>query len=636
MKISRLLFIFLIIIIVIKTIHSQYYLSFDCNQYYYYMVQNTSYYLLYNQYNEPIYVAILNSTEYQNFYNLFENSYLPIEFPAEEYFVLNSIPFYLFNVTEGDYIIYWPEDCNYNNGNLSIIKADNYLPIGISSFQNVETNSVRGNFIIYNLSSGPLSLQLNVILEINTTNGYQYYWLQNVLIINQTYYYLIDNIWNLTNPYMSYLFNNIIYGNGIIAYNNNPNGFQGYYYVYSTQNYNIKYPIEGYLEIKIINTSPLTIGFIYNINGNHNIYDTVTINIPDIINAYIISSPSYNNIYNFYYDSELVFGGPGNGGNVNISNINSILELEYYNLTIGRYSTYTQYIYNFGFNTGETAANINSIILDNESFALINNGNFQPFNFQYNNYIIANITIYYPNGTLYNNLYISNQSIIIDIPKEINSRSIEYYYAGYYYLNGEKYYSNYIQINNSGDFEIYPYYYQLNEINISSYVPINISGFELSPSGYIPIEYYNVYNISLYILNNSSILIYLPNYYYLNNFSRYYCNITNLSIYIESPENINLSDYCIIQYFVNISSKYLININGKIVKDFVGYINEGENINIKGYNIFINGLFYYIPSQNIEVNGPIIILVNPKINYEVSFVVYLSIIIAIVIILIFI
>lgn len=614
MKIKYLIIALIFFIILYpKEIFSQNYIMFPCNEYYYSYFQNSGYYLIFNKYNEPIYIAILNPIQYQDFYNNYYNNIYPLYFEANNFFLLNPYQIFLSNASEESYLIFWPQDCNYNNGTIKLFFEGNRIPIGISTLQNIKTNSVRGYFYIYNLSSQPISLQLNAILEIDTINGKQYYWLQDVLEINGSYYYIADNIWNDTYQYISYLNPEGIIGNGKVFWANEiGSGRPGYYYAYSTQYYNIFYPLEGYLEIKVIDNQP-KIEFIYNINGNYEIYDIVTINVQDVLNAYIVSSINYNNISHTWYDTEFVFGGPGNGESSYVNEMNAYLFLEYYDQSLNQYIPYNQYLYNFGLDTAETVSNLNSIIINNESMALVTNGNLVPMNFQTLNYIFANVTIYYPNGT-YNQIFISNKPIDIPIPNEIYNGSIEYKYNGYFYINNQMYFSNIIQINQSGNYIIKPLYSELYLVNISSPVPINVSDFSY---------YYNVKEISGYFYSDSYLYIYLPKYYYLNNFERYYCNATEVYFYIDSPENIDLSNYFILQYLVNISSPIPVKINGNLTKNFEEYVNKGSEIYINKTEVFMNGIFYYIPSENIEVDKPILLSLSLEIDYTKTITFYI-------------
>lgn len=614
---KRKMIVILFFIFLLNKVSSKYQITFPCsyiNKYHYYIFEDSGYYLIQNNYNNTIYIAILNQNEYQNFYYKFLNNYRPITFEADQYFILYpSQPFFLINVSSGNYLIYWPEGCNYYTNILIYYKGNN-LPIGISTFENVKTSSIKGYFNIYNISPEYASLQLNVILVAKTLYGDYLYWVQNVLMINHSYYYFINNIWNFTNQDISYLNNEIILGKGSIHYYKD----SGDYYVYSTEEYKILYPLEGYLELKIINYNPLTIQFIGYANGKKIIYDNVSIYVPYIIDAYFISKPYHDDRSSIFYNTEFVFGGPGESRNVYIKGLRAILRLEYYDSKINNYVPYSKYLYNYGFNTAETASNLNSLILENKSFVYVKNGEFIPFNSQSSNYNIINITLYYPNSTIYRYFDIFSGPIYIKIPIEILNNGTKYLYNGFSYVNDLTYYGNEILINNPGEYIIYPSYSTLYQLNISSKVPMNIT--------YDSEFYKNVYYISKYVPEGSSVLVLLPKYYYITEYERYVCNETKINIGVYAPTDINLNNLCNIQYLVRISSQYPLKINGHLTNNYSEFHYPGDKIYIEGKEEFINGIFYYTEPIEIYVNGPLNIEIKFKVDYIKTLTLYIVII----------
>jgi Thermopsin. len=74
------------------------------------------------------------------------------------------------------------------------------------------------------------SLQLNAVLQVNTTHGDYAYWLQDVacFLTNNDTMFLNDNIWNMTSP-ASYLTNASVAGSGAVHATSS-----GYFYGYGT------------------------------------------------------------------------------------------------------------------------------------------------------------------------------------------------------------------------------------------------------------------------------------------------------------------------------------------------------------------------------------------------------------------
>jgi hypothetical protein len=650
----------------------------------------------------------MNQQNYQNFQNgsNFTSIYQAYTNYINQSIFLSSGNYYIViynNNTQNAYYFFIYSLTNQPENNI-------YSPIGVSDYgiyisngniygYNITTNEVIGEVYLNSFSSyvDPLcsnnfigensgSIQLNAILELS--NG-QYYWLQNVLLINNTggYYEFVDNIWNFTSL-NSYLSNNLIEGNGIVSNYDNK-----YFYVYETNYSNLQYPLNVYLIINITqNNSYPEIQFGYSFDGqNINWYDNVTLLIPS--NGNIVISPYFTGSENIE-DLELVIGGPGYGTCIDINNIGGYLGLYY--LYNNQYITPDPSIFNYGYNTAEYSSNINENIIS-QGFVNLSEGPFYPeylgstytlnynisvyysFNNSYINYqypfgTVFNISIpiyIYQNNTLYllNNLTINGENYNINYSQQYvnisllvnNNYNISTNYTEYYlviiddniginfsisgnYLN-ETYYNNTysfyannllnIYLNQTYNFGNYQYYCPNNiTLNINNSETINLSNYcylqyQLNIS--FPFNYTinnNTYsgNNSFYINANSNVSILINSINYINNQERLYCNLTNITINISSPTNVDLSNYCIYQYLVTFYTPFLVNVSINNYINIYGnnsiFLDNGTMINILPSEYIYPGFFYntiyYENGYNYIVNQPlnIVIQFNKEIQYN--------------------
>jgi hypothetical protein len=682
-------------------LYSSYYFSYPINS-------SNQYLNIYFNSSIPLSFYIMNQQNYQNFQNgsNFTSIYQAYTNYINQSIFLSSGNYYIViynNNTQNAYYYFIYSLTNQPENNI-------YSPIGVSDYgiyisngniygYNITTNEVIGEVYLNSFSSyvDPLcsnnfigensgSIQLNAILELS--NG-QYYWLQNVLLINNTggYYEFADNVWNFTSS-NSYLSNNLIEGNGIVSNYDNK-----YFYVYETNYSNLQYPLNVYLIINITqNNSYPEIQFGYSFDGqNINWYDNVTLLIPS--NGNIVISPYFTGSDNIE-DLELVIGGPGYGTCIDINNIGGYLGLYY--LYNNQYITPDPSIFNYGFNTAEYSSNINENIIS-QGFVNLSEGPFYPeylgntytlnynisvyysFNNSYINYqypfgTVFNISIpiyIYQNNTLYllNNLTINGENYNINYSQQYvnisllvnNNYNISTNYTEYYlviiddniginfsisgnYLN-ETYYNNTysfyannllnIYLNQTYNFGNYQYYCPNNiTLNINNSETINLSNYcylqyQLNIS--FPFNYTinnNTYsgNNSFYINANSNVSILINPINYINNQERLYCNITNITINITYPMNVDLSNYCIYQYLVTFYTPFLVNVSINNYINIYGntsiFLNNGTMINILPSEYIYPGFFYntiyYENGYNYIVNQPlnIVIQFNKKIQYN--------------------
>lgn len=587
-------------------LYSSYYFSYPINS-------SNQYLNIYFNSSIPLDFYIMNQQNYQNFQNggNFTSIYQEYTNYINQSIYLSPGNYYIIIYNNNTQSAYYY--LIYSLANQSINNI--YSPIGISDYgiyinngniygYNITTNEVIGNVYLNDFSSyvdpscsnnflgeDSGSIQLNAVLELS--NG-QYYWLQNVFLINNTggYYEFADNIWNFTSS-NSYLSNNLIEGNGMISNYNNE-----YFYAYETNYSNLQYPLNVHLIINITqNNSYPEIQFGYSFDGqNIYWYDNVTLLIPSYGN--IVISPSLTNSNNIK-DLELVIGGPGYGNCLDINNIGGYLGLYY--LYNNQYLTPDPSIFNYGFNTAEDSSNINENIIS-QGFVSLSTGNFYPEYLGSTNTLNYNISVYYS----YNNSYINYQYPFgtifnINIPIYFYQNNI-LYLLNNLTINGENYNINYSQqylnisliINNN--YNISANYTQYYSVIINNNIGINftISGNYLNET---------YYNNTYYLYANNLLNIYLNQTYNFGNY-QYHCP-NNIKLDINTSENIDLSNYCYLQYQLNISFPFNYTVNNNTYSGNNSfYVNANNNVTIliNPINYINNQERLYCNQNNITVN----------------------------------
>jgi len=193
------------------------------------------------------------------------------------------------------------------------------------------------------------SIQLNVVLQVNTVTSSQQLWLQNVIFIYTNNYtaYIEDAVWNDTSS-ISLLHN--VTGNG--ETNFSPRGM---YYGYATDYFYLSPSSIIYL---VINTSYTPQGPIIHFgyakgSGQVVWYDNVTAHIPGTLSAYILID-GFNFTEGLHpYDAELVVAGESNGEATYFNTANVELAM-FYQLPNGQWAP-PKYILPFGIHTEEAA-----------------------------------------------------------------------------------------------------------------------------------------------------------------------------------------------------------------------------------------------------------------------------------------
>ncbi len=224
------------------------------------------------------------------------------------------------------------------------------------------------------------SIQLNVVLQVNTVTGSQQLWLQNVIYIYTSNFtaYIGDAVWNDTS-FISLLHN--VTGNGEIGFS------LGTYYGYATNYFYLSPSSIIYL---IINTSYTPQGPIIRFgyaNGSGQVvwYDNVTAHIPGTLSAYILVDG-----FNFTkglspYDAELVVAGEAYGEATYFNRANVELAM-FYQLPNGQWAP-PKYLLPFGIHTEEAADDLytapyEGVFLVEPGYSVTNLNEVFPFSFK--------------------------------------------------------------------------------------------------------------------------------------------------------------------------------------------------------------------------------------------------------------
>lgn len=343
--------------------------------------------------NQTVYYTVFNN-ESQVFFNSFPIT-LTWNYTSEKCFYTIDLPtgVYFLNITNpNDNPVYlafaYRVVPKYVNPYLYIeITHRNAYPMGIASYgvsgtqtYVINTTSVLGYFNItsllaYNGSQDLVpaysaSLQLNSVLVINNNdNSTWILWPQDVLyfLTNESIVLYHDNVFNMTNPTAT-LTNQSIKGDGYVAPSPQGDNYYGNYN--SSPCFTYSLPFSGYL---VMNESVIkgkgvliTFNVIVLENGSSTVlssqtFDKVLVVDPNVSSAYFqVNGMEYTpagptGLYGSYYDTELIFGGGGNGEITTFENLSATLGLFY--LQNNEYVEFPSY-YTFGGDTAEATDNV--------------------------------------------------------------------------------------------------------------------------------------------------------------------------------------------------------------------------------------------------------------------------------------
>ena len=214
------------------------------------------------------------------------------------------------------------------------------------------------------------TLQLNSMLVVNDQSGTsKVYWAQDTpdFVTNSSVVSYADNVWNNTDSSGSLSNDTIVSQSGGYVLVANSSGQVSDYYAYGTANssYALPFDVSLIMNESVVGSQGILLQMGVSIlrNGTSlvaspiNWFDNITINDPSVRSAYFYTSGNDSTPVNTYYDTELVFGGEGNGESTKFINMNSSLGLYYYNETSGSLDAFPSY-YSFGGDTAEAADNL--------------------------------------------------------------------------------------------------------------------------------------------------------------------------------------------------------------------------------------------------------------------------------------
>jgi thermopsin len=228
----------------------------------------------------------------------------------------------------------------------------------ITAFQAYNSSAAASNDTL----SGA-TLQLNSILTVNEQGGLQqFYWVQNTpdFVTSASQVAWADNIWNFS---VSGILSNstITSPDGGYAFSYYNSGNPGYYYSFESSNSTYRLPLQ--LALIISETTIPGTGVLVQMgaqeigNGSApaqaiNWFDNATILDPTVQSAALYVSGNVTTPNGLYSDTELVFGGEGNGETTHFTQLSASLGLFYGNTTAGTQTAFPSY-YSFGGDTGE-------------------------------------------------------------------------------------------------------------------------------------------------------------------------------------------------------------------------------------------------------------------------------------------
>ncbi|WP_221290193.1 thermopsin family protease [Stygiolobus caldivivus] len=338
-----------------------------------YQYVNNGLYVVYYS-TAPVYFAVQTVSGYTAFSTQGTSYYGYISLPEGEYKVL-----FVNNMTDSNVTIqvYLGDGRPYPTGIADYgIDASN----GVARPYVEKFNGVVGVAQVYSISaynasinSYGASLQLNTVLQVNTVQGSQEYWLQNVVQFstNTSQYRVVDNVWNYTS-YPSVLNSSAITGEGTVA-STLEGTHLNYYYVYSTNWFNTTYPLYTALLIKVA-TVPQGVRVVFSyLNGtSFTDYDNVTIKVGGVTSAYLLVDGYNTTGSGNAYDTELVFGGECNGEITQFDQINATIYMFYLNNT-GVLTPKS--LSPFGLDTAEASDNLFTVPYQGAYNVEVGNGN---------------------------------------------------------------------------------------------------------------------------------------------------------------------------------------------------------------------------------------------------------------------
>jgi hypothetical protein len=425
------------------------------------------------------------------------------------------------------------------------------------------------------LPLGSLSLQLNVVLELGV-NGYtQYYWLQNVVIIDPDNEQLLPliNVWNMSSP--GAIINPLyILGHGFVV-NNQTYIYIGNWTPYTTQP---SINLSIYVNKTINDYSEVLFG--YSLNGKRTLMDNITLLLKPSWGPYLVVNGSAYTPSGHLIDSEFVIGGPGCGAVVLARRLNISLSLYYLGPANNLLPVPT--VWSFGSNTGETIINTRVIPTGPATVLLTTGGEYLGPLVNANYIFFLSLNNYLVNGALMN----------VNIPLPVGSRVFltvnrEFDFGNgtmirliHVMLNGKSMNVTSIMLTMNDSYVVnyvWARYYHLWVVDESNQL-VNMSGWYLDGS----IINITVSRAIAYLGNNTRLVF----NGFMTNATHYLTSGNSIILLISSP-TILILDW-IKEYNVSL---ILYTINGtQITREYLGWLLKGYEIT----NITINGINYKI------------------------------------------
>ncbi|MGC8543446.1 MAG: thermopsin, partial [Vulcanisaeta sp.] len=268
------------------------------------------------------------------------------------------------------------------------------------------TASIQSLTSCLSLPPGSFSLQLNAVLEMVVNNQTQYYWVQNVLIIDPIHNLMapLVNIWNMSS---NRLFMNpfFIIGRGSVM-NDEVYAYMGYWRHYTP-------PLTVNLTITVnrtVNGFPeVLIG--YSMSGVNTLIDNVTFLANLSWGPYLVVNGSEYSPLGYLIDAEFVIGGPGCGSMVLAKELSAVLTLYYRGPGGGLLPVPS--VWSLGSDTGETIVNARAYALSPSTVGITTG----------REYLGPLIDANYLAFLILNNYLLNNQSIVsVGVPLPVNSR----------------------------------------------------------------------------------------------------------------------------------------------------------------------------------------------------------------------
>lgn len=245
--------------------------------------------------------------------------------------------------------------------------------IGLASISSLKAlNSSAG---LAGVNPSGVTLQLNSMLVVDEGGSRaQVYWCQNTpdFVTATSQVALADNVWNASAS--GFLSNDSITSQGGQGYVSTfqRNGTTQYFYAVEGQNSTYSLPLGLVLLMNatakqgsgvVVQFGARMTGGVLGVPGTE-WFDNITIHDPSVTGAYFLTDGNYSTPLSTYYDTELVFGGEGNGESTTFSSMAASLGLFYANGTGAIVSPFPSY-FGFGQDTQEAAYNLKVSYLGN-------------------------------------------------------------------------------------------------------------------------------------------------------------------------------------------------------------------------------------------------------------------------------